>query len=137
MCCVQEGIEDRLDPRRFPFLTGGSRSVGLGSAPVRYSCLDAAFFLYFQLLSFHLTTEKSSVMHTTSLCVFCLLLSLMRLFAYSVLHRLQSLFWTLDCCFSGHLEIPNGDMYTDTIEILLESPPENWLTSLHLVKEYR
>jgi len=32
----QEGIEDRLDVRRFPFLAGGSRSVGLGSAPVRY-----------------------------------------------------------------------------------------------------
>ena len=34
--CLQEGIEDRLDVRRFPFLAGGSRSVGLGSAPVRY-----------------------------------------------------------------------------------------------------
>jgi syntaxin-binding protein 1 len=31
---MEEGIEDKLDARRFPFLAGGSRSVGIGSAPV-------------------------------------------------------------------------------------------------------
>lgn len=28
-------VEDKLNAQRYPFLTGGSRSVGLGSAPVR------------------------------------------------------------------------------------------------------
>jgi syntaxin-binding protein 1 len=31
---MEEAIDDKLDMRRFPFLAGGSRSVGLGSAPV-------------------------------------------------------------------------------------------------------
>jgi hypothetical protein len=32
---LQEAIEEKLDAKKFPFLSGGARSVG--SMPVRYS----------------------------------------------------------------------------------------------------
>jgi syntaxin-binding protein 1 len=31
---MEEAIEDKLNPQKFPFLSGGSRAVGLGAAPV-------------------------------------------------------------------------------------------------------
>ena len=40
---LKDATEDKLDAKRYPFLSGGARSMGMGAAPLRLVSTDIVY----------------------------------------------------------------------------------------------